>query len=97
EPFTKEERDFLRKTIDVRGGGSGPPRYDGWYPKLINDSPLKHKPSIADVHSDAAEGTVLEVAVGDTQFLIVAIDNGPHRAAYVGPSYSYYEFTTPTR
>src|SRR5262249_19285337 len=31
EAFTAAEKAFLKKTIDIRGGGSGPPRYDGWY------------------------------------------------------------------
>ena len=35
EPFTEDESAFLRRTIDARGGGSGPPRYDGWYARLI--------------------------------------------------------------
>jgi len=97
QPFTREELEFVKKTIDQRGGGSGPPRYDGWYPKLFNDSPMEHKPIVSDVHSDPARGRVLEVAVGDAQFVVVAVDNGPHRAVYVGPSYSYYEFTSSTR
>jgi hypothetical protein len=35
EPFTEDEVKFLKKTIDRRGGGSGPPRYDGWYCDLL--------------------------------------------------------------
>ena len=35
EAFSAAEERFLKKTIDRRGGGSGPPRYDGWYPKLF--------------------------------------------------------------
>jgi len=97
EPFSQEELDFVKKTIDVRGGGSGLPRYDGWYPKLFNDRPFEEKPVVADVHTDPSTGHFLEVGVGDTQFLVVAVDNGPHRAVYVGPSYSYYEFASRTR
>lgn len=95
QPFTKEESEFLKKAIDVRGGGSGPPEYDGWYPELIRGAPEKHAPVVADVHSDPTNGKVLEAAVGDAEFLIVAVNNGPHRAAYVGPAFSYYEFTGP--
>jgi Protein of unknown function (DUF3160) len=36
----------------------------------------------------------LEVGVGDVDVLIVAVDNGRDRAAYVGPVYSYYEFAS---
>lgn len=97
QPFTADELAFVKKTFDMRGGGSGPPRYDGWYPKLFNDKPSEQKPTVADVHTDPSSGNVLEVGVGDAQFLIVAIDNGNDRAAYVGPAFSYYEFTSPTR
>jgi hypothetical protein len=96
QPFTAEEESFLRKTIDRRGGGSGPPRYDGWYPKLIyGGSPNEWKPVVADVHTNPVNNEVLEVAVGDAQFMVVAIDNQGDLGAYVGPSYSYYEFRRP--
>ncbi|HMR76660.1 MAG TPA: DUF3160 domain-containing protein [Polyangiaceae bacterium] len=100
EPFTKDEELFLKKTVDVRGVGSGPPQYDGWYPTLIyGGRPALYKPTVADVHtvppSDVWEAAVLEAGVGDVQFLIVAVDNEDDRAVYVGPAYSYYEFTVP--
>jgi hypothetical protein len=94
-PFTKEEADFLKKTIDIRGGGSGGPHYDGWYPKLILGLPAAWKPTVADVHTDPNSGDALEEAVGDAMFMVVAIDNRGDRAAYVGPVYSYYELTAP--
>jgi hypothetical protein len=96
KPFSKEDEEFLKKTIDIRGGGSGPPRYDGWYPGLIyGEKPDAYLPVVADVHTDPNSGLVLEEGVGDTNFVIVAVDNGPHRRVYVGPGYSYYEFTLP--
>ena len=96
KPFTPGERGWLKQTLDQRGGGSGPPRYDGWYPKLVyGGDPAKYKPTIADVHTDPESGKVLEVGVGDVNFLIMAIDNGGDRAVYVGPVYSYYEFRQP--
>lgn len=98
QPFTREETEFLQKTIDRRGGGGsgGPPTYSGWYPSLVYGSkPVAAEPVVSDVHSDPTQGQVLQVATGDVQFLVVAVDNGPHRAAYVGPSYSYYEFHGP--
>jgi hypothetical protein len=98
QPFTREETEFLEKTIDQRGGGGsgGPPTYTGWYPSLIyGRSPAANLPIVSDVHSDPTNGDVLQVATGNVQFLVVAVDNGPHRAAYVGPSFSYYEFNGP--
>lgn len=96
EEFTPAEREFLENTIQEQSGGSGPPRYDGWYPTLIyGGTPRNYDPTIADVHTDPESGEVLEVGVGSAQFLVVAIDNEDDRAVYVGPAYSYYEFRHP--
>jgi hypothetical protein len=43
--------------------------------------------------SDREPPKVLEQGVGDVEFLLVAVDNERDRAIYVGPVYSYYEFT----
>jgi hypothetical protein len=96
QPFTSEEEDFLRRTIDKSGGGSGPPRYDGWYPRLIyGGDPDAWQPTIADVHTNPEGAKALQVGVGDVSFVVVAIDNEGDRAAYVGPVYTYYEFEQP--
>src|SRR5262249_8806236 len=67
EPFSEEEKKFLKKTIDRRGGGSGPPRYDGWYADLFfhGHSCSEWDPTVADVHTDPESRSCLEVAVGD--------------------------------
>lgn len=97
EPFTEEEKTFLKKTIDIRGGGSGPPRYDGWFCELFYDrfNCAKWDPTVADVHTDPESKSCLEVGVGDVNFLVVAIDNEKDKAVYVGPLFSYYEFRHP--
>ncbi len=100
EPFTEEENVFLKKTIDARGGGSGPPRYDGWYCDLFyrgGSSARKWDPTIADVHTDPDSRSVLEVGVGNVNFLVAAIDNDGDYTVYVGPIFSYYEFKYPSR
>jgi hypothetical protein len=95
-PFTKEQTKFLKQTIDIRGGGSGGPFYTGWYTTLFyGDRPDHYKPTVADVHTDPDSGQVLHEAVGDANFVVAAIDNGKDRAAYVGPVFSYYEFSVP--
>lgn len=98
QPFTSDEQAFIKKTIDIRGGGSGPPRYDGWFPKLIyGGDPAKWKPTVADVHTDPTNGEVLQVGVGDVTFLVAAIDNEGDKMVYVGPMSSYYEFRQPAQ
>jgi hypothetical protein len=94
EPFTAEEKAFIKQTVDMRGGGSGPPRYDGWYPKLFyhHSECSEWAPVIADVHTDPESQSCLQVGVGDAMFGVVAIDNDKDRMVFVGPLYSYYEF-----
>jgi hypothetical protein len=101
-PFSPDEQQWLKQAITAKrhGGGCGGPRfsYDGWYPKLVYDGrPDTWEPTIADVHTDPNTGEVLEVGTGDVKFVVVAIDSGRDRAAYVGPVYSYYELTAKRR
>jgi hypothetical protein len=99
KPFTDQEKTFLKKTVDIRGGGSGPPKYDGWYCELYYNrfDCAKWQPTVADVHTDPSSRSCLEVAVGDVNFGVVAIDNEKDRAVYVGPLFSYYEFRHPVQ
>lgn len=94
KPFSAEESGFLKKTIDARGFGCGPPTYDGWYVRLFYGGEAQlWKPSVSDVHTDPTSGTVLQAGVGDVNFMLLAVDNQKDHAVYVGPVYSYYEFT----
>lgn len=94
EPFTADDVAFLKKTIDKRGGGSGPPHYDGWFSSLFfqRTSTDAWDPEIVDVHTDPNSGEALEVGTGDVNFLVVAIDNEDDQRVYVGPVFTYYEF-----
>ncbi len=95
-PFTDDERFFLKQTVDLRGGGSGPPTWDGWYTKLIyGEKPKDFNPTVSDVHTDTEHQQVLQVGVGAAKYLLVAIDNGEDKMIFVGPKYSYYEFHKP--
>lgn len=93
QPFDNEEKTFLKQVMEVSYGCGGPPSYYGWYPSLFyGGEPVKREPTVADVHTDPNSGTMLEAAVGDARYLVIAVDSQQHRAAYVGPVYSYYEF-----
>ncbi len=89
DAFTDDEKKFIKKTVDARGGGSGPPRYDGWYPNLFyyRSACSEWAPVVADVHTDPDSQSCLEVAVGDAMFGVIAIDNDKDRMVYVGPLY----------
>lgn len=99
EPLTAEQRLFLESTIDRRGtlpNGSGSrPRYDGWYCDLLYGvkEPSKWDPVVIDVHTNPKDREVLQAGVGDVNFAVLAVDNEDDVAAYVGPIYSYFEFT----
>jgi hypothetical protein len=101
-PFDADERQFLKQVIaeKVIIGCGGPPTHylTGWYTQLIyKGDALKREPTVADVHTDPDSGTVLEAGVGDVRYMVIAVDNDRDRAVYVGPTYAYYEFTSPTR
>jgi hypothetical protein len=94
EPFDADDVAFIKKTVDSRGGGSGAPRYDGWYCRLFyGEDSSEWEPTIADVHTDPESRSCLQVGVGDANFLVIAIDNEKDRLVHVGPVFSYYEFT----
>jgi hypothetical protein len=101
QPFTGQEKQFVKDAVHLKtvaGGCTGPSEvYSGWYPTLFYSGAPDHwEPTVADVHTSTEHG-VLEVGVGDVDFLVVAVDNGRDRAAYVGPVYSYYEFPSASR
>ena len=50
---------------------------------------------IADVHTDPHNNRVLEVGVGSAHLAVIAVDTGETPTVFVGPIYSYYEFTHP--
>ena len=99
-PLDADEKLFLKQVIaqKVEVGCVATTIITGWYPQLIfSGDPLKREPTVADVHTDPNSGTVLEEGVGDIRYLLIAVDNDKDRAVYVGPTYSYYEFTSGTR
>lgn len=102
EPFTVEESGMLRKTIASKESGDRDydhsRDYSGWYCQLLYPRPDgidKWHPTVADVHTDPNGAEILEVGVGRTDLIVVAIDNGADRMAFVGPIYAYYEFKQP--
>lgn len=98
-PFDADDKQFLKHVIEQKlSVGCAPTVYfTGWYTQLFFDDPLKREPTVADVHADPNSGTVLEAGAGDARYLAIAVDNDQHRAVYVGPVSSYYEFTSATR
>jgi len=41
EPFTEEDQNWLKATIDIRQRGSGGPQYTGWYCDLFYKGGLR--------------------------------------------------------
>ena len=98
-----EEITVLKDIVEIRGG-SGGPRYNGWYPKLFYKEAKdcgKYDAIVADVHTDVPDdnvgdpGCVLHQGVGGVDVMLIAIDNGKDRTVYAGPTLSHYEFEMP--
>ena len=101
KPFDADEVKCFKAVVEGRGG-SGSPRYDGWYPKLFYNNPHaveENDSLVTDVHTDlpddtvADPGCVLHQGVGKVDMLIIAVDSGPNRMVYAGPVLSHFEFT----
>jgi hypothetical protein len=105
-PLRKADLKFLNHAVDLHREVYGDRMYDGWYPTLYwkpywTAKPKSHieagisKPVVADVHTDADGGKVLQVGVGNPAMMIVALDIGGKTALYAGPVYSFYAFHQP--
>jgi hypothetical protein len=107
--LTADERKVLEDVMQIghqSDGGSGTrPKYTGWYPALFYRGPedcMKWDALVADVHTDVPSlvvhgdpGCVLHQGVGGVDLMVIAIDNGKDRVAYVGPTLSHFEFEMP--
>jgi hypothetical protein len=106
-PFNPAEIEFLHKVIYDVYSGSGTPPYMGWYAKLLYNDPsgedalMKEDYLVADVHtvptncSGGYLGAVVHVGTGPVNLgVFVAKVPGFEEVAFIGPVYSYYNYTT---
>jgi hypothetical protein len=99
QPLTADQLAFINQAVDeVTSSGGCVPQVTptGWYPQLFlhASDAQKTDPTIADVHTDPADGKILHVATGLARLMYVTVDgcDGPH--AYAGVVSSYFEKTT---
>ena len=95
---------YLNQAVTTIPGAmcGGPPKLDGWYPKLFFDPPdiTKFDPTIADVHTQPTDeggnpvGKVLHVGTGHARFMVMTADTCTGARAYAGLASSYYERIT---
>jgi hypothetical protein len=98
EAFSQADQLWLKQTINIHRADSGTDTYSGWYCQLFyggSDRAAAWSPSIADVHTAPKLGMVLEVGKANCELLVIAIDNQDDRMVYVGPVYTYCEFSQP--
>jgi hypothetical protein len=106
-PYTQSEIEFLHKVIYDSLGGSGNPPFKGWYTQLLYDDPdgedalLKQDFIVADVHTVPTDcfgnplGAVVHVGTGPVNMGVFIADvPGNAKTAFIGPVYSYYNYTT---
>ncbi|MBL9008163.1 MAG: DUF3160 domain-containing protein [Myxococcales bacterium] len=91
-PFADRHLAFINELVRVSLGCTGffAP---GWYLKLFWNQKQANQdiPTIADVHTDPNTGTVLHVATGLPQLLVVSLDTCQGIRAYAGLAFSYHE------
>jgi hypothetical protein len=107
--LTAEETKVLEDVMQIThkrvgSGGDTLSQYSGWYPALFYRAAKDcdtWDALVADVHTDVPApihgdpGCVLHQGVGSVDLMVIAIDNGKDRVAYVGPTLSQYEFEMP--
>jgi len=102
--LSNDERKVLEDVMQIvhqEIGSASVTEYTGWYPALFYNGPedcVKWDALVADVHTNPPTpvhgdpGCVLHQGVGSVDLMVIAIDNGKDRVAYVGPTLSHYEF-----
>jgi uncharacterized protein DUF3160 len=99
QPLTADQLAFINQAVDetlVSAGCTQVEKPTGWYVRLFENPSdvLTADPTIADVHTDPAEGLILHVATGSPRLLVVTADGCDGPRAYAGLASSYYELTT---
>jgi hypothetical protein len=105
ERLTSDQMDFLNRMVSLEGRSAGctiEVEPQGWYADLYfdRDDILKHKPIIADVHTQPTDeagamvGKVLHVATGRPRMMSITIDTCEGPRNYRGFVASYFEKTT---
>ncbi len=104
EPFSPSETAFVRGTMNEQTHPYFGKSFDGWFPRLFYVdyggaviAPCDRPDAlVTDVHSappdDRFAGGVLHEAVGAVDLLMVAVDSGPDKMVYAGPTLSHYQF-----
>ncbi len=98
--FTDSEISFLKRVLTNPQGVCGVVEYDGWYPKLFF-SEFDEEYLVADYHTaptdayGAMVGWVAHAGTGKTDLVIMntQLPSGEN-VAFVGPVYSYHEYTS---
>eukprot|EP01103_Thecamoeba_quadrilineata_P002343 TRINITY_DN12313_c0_g1_i1.p1 TRINITY_DN12313_c0_g1~~TRINITY_DN12313_c0_g1_i1.p1 ORF type:complete len:713 (-),score=96.26 TRINITY_DN12313_c0_g1_i1:59-2176(-) len=98
QPIPKDIADWLKRAV-FQQMGSGEPSYDGWYCRLFyGDSEASCEPEyiVADVHTNPPDnsgpGSILHQAIGPVSAMIISVNCGADKMAYIGPVFSHYEF-----
>jgi hypothetical protein len=99
QPLTSDQMAFINRAVDEVSRTVGCTQVvspTGWYAGLFikPEDAQKTDPTIADVHTDPAEGKVLHVATGLPRLMYVTVDGCQGPRAYAGVVSSYFERTT---
>lgn len=107
-PLSPDELFWLKRIIYMQDPGSGGSPYNGWYANLYyrdqfideNKGLLQNDFLVADIHTVPTYcgggylGAVMHVGTGPVNLGIFVVESQGQKVAYVGPNYSFYQYTT---
>lgn len=107
-PLAPDELFWLKRIIYRVDPGSGGSPYNGWYANLYyrdqdfdqNKGLLQNDFLVADIHTvptycgGGTLGAVMHVGTGPVNLGVFVVESNGEKVAYVGPNYSFYQYTT---
>lgn len=97
ESISEELKSDLKCLLNIEGGGSGPPTYLGWYPRLFysGEDSIKHKFEVSSfftgVPDERDSGGICHLGNGNVQLMYIVISN----TIFIAPVYEVYSVLTP--
>lgn len=105
--LTKKQRHFLKEMLETLEYGSGPMKFEGWYPRLYWPSPAGcvdvDDGLTCQVYQHMADpqtgdkGSILHGATNRIDHVMVAVERDGVLRCYAGGLFQFYEFESESR
>jgi hypothetical protein len=98
--MNRRDRDYYGPTFDGWYPGLFYKDYGQFTGPVGTDGSNKSDPVVTDIYTAPPDlidpkGGALHEATGNVDLMLIAVDNGPDRMMYAGPTMSHYEFIVP--